>query len=81
MKPIDPPKTINVYMLLRRNGMSHTTVPTNNTSSISIGSGFFTTLHEAEVSRTFQMLSLGSNDNSEFFIFELELPNPVYKGT
>jgi hypothetical protein len=78
MEPLKPPKTMKVYMLLRRNGLSHTTVVTNNVN-MSLGSGFFTSQHDAEMHRTFEILKMQPGDNSEFFVFELELPNPAYK--
>jgi len=80
MEPLKPPKTLKVYMLLKRNGMSHTTVASSTMiNSMSLGSGFFMSQHDAEMYRTMELLKLQPSDNSEFFIFELELPNPVYK--
>ena len=80
MQPLKPPKTIKVYQLLRRNGMVHSTVASSSSvNGLSLGSGFFLSQHDAEMHRTMEILKLTSTDTSEFFIFELELPNPVYK--
>lgn len=80
MEPLKPPKTIQVYMLLRRNGLVHSTVaPSSMVNGLAIGPGFFLSRHDAEMHRTMEILRLTSGDNTEFFIFELELPNPVYK--
>ena len=80
MEPLKPPKTLTVYMLLRRSGMSHSTAAVSTTiNGTVLGSGFFLSQHDAEMHRTMEILKLTPTDNSEFFIFELELPNPVYK--
>ena len=82
MEPLKPSKTMKVYMLLRRSGLTHSAAAVSTTiSGMSLGSGFFMTQHDAEMHRTMEILKLTSTDNSEFFIFELELPNPVYKET
>lgn len=82
MEPLKPPKTMKVYQLLKRSGLLHTTVASSsNINGTSLGSGFFLSQHDAEMHRTMEILKLTSSDNSEFFIFELELPNPVYKET
>ena len=80
MEPLKPPKTVKVYQLLRRSGLQHSTVaPSIVVNGLSLGPGFFLTQHDAEMHRTMEILKLTSTDNAEFFIFELELPNPVYK--
>jgi hypothetical protein len=82
MQPLKPPKTMNVYMLLRRSGLSLSTVASSTMiNNVSIGSGFFMSQHDAEMYRTMELLKLSPSDNSEFFVFELELPNPAYKET
>jgi hypothetical protein len=78
MEPLKPPKTMKYYQLLKRTGLSLTNVPSGS-NSLSLGMGFFQTQHDAEMHRTMEILKLSPGDNSEFFIFELELPNPVYK--
>lgn len=82
MEPLKPPKTMKVYQLLRRSGMVHSTVASSSMiNGLSLGSGFFMSQHDAEMHRTMEILKLSAGDNAEFFIFELELPNPVYKET
>lgn len=82
MQPLKPPKTMNMYMLMKRSGLSHSVAMSNTTiSGTSLGAGFFLSQHDAEMHRTMEILKLQPGDNTEFFIFELELPNPVYKET
>lgn len=67
---------------MKRNGMSHSTALTSTTiNGVVLGQGFFLSQHDAELHRTMEILKLSPGDNTEFFIFELELPNPVYKET
>jgi hypothetical protein len=80
MEPLKPPKTLKVYQLIRRSGLQLSQVASSSMiNGISLGPGFFLSQHDAEMHRTMEILKLTSSDNSEFFIFELELPNPVYK--
>lgn len=80
MEPLKPPKTIKYYQLLRRTGIALSNVVSNSMiNGTSLGSGFFMSQHDAEMHRTVEILKLSPTDNSDFFIFELELPNPVYK--
>jgi hypothetical protein len=80
MEPLKPPKTIKYYQLLRRTGMALSNVVSSSMiNGTSLGSGFFMSQHDAEMHRTVEILKLSPTDNSDFFIFELELPNPVYK--
>jgi hypothetical protein len=80
MEPLKPPKTMKYYQLLRRSGLALFNVTgSSNINGMSLGPGFFMTQHDAEMHRTMEILKLSSGDNSEFFIYELELPNPVYK--
>lgn len=82
MEPLDPPKTYKVYMMMKRNGMLHSMATSSSmVNNMSLGTGFFLSRHDAEMHRTMELLKLSPTDNSEFFIFELELPNPVYKDT
>jgi hypothetical protein len=78
MKPLDPPKTIKIYQLLKQSGMYF-----SNMGSVggqhSLGLGFYSTLHEAEMNRTLEVLKLTEKDNGKIHIFELEVPNPAYK--
>ena len=82
MEPLKPPKTMKYYQLLKRTGLSvYNVTGSSNINGTTLGPGFFMSQHDAEMHRTMELLKLTSGDNSEFFIFELELPNPVYKGT
>lgn len=78
MKPIQAPKTLNVYQLVKQTGMSF--MPTGPMSSVapSLGIGFYISLQEAEHARTMQ--ALADTTGGRYHIFELEVPNPVYSG-
>lgn len=77
MKPEFPPETIKVYSLVKRTEMLFSY--TGGASSQNIGYGFYTTRQEAEHNRTLEVLRLKDGDNSEFYVFELEIPNPILK--
>ena len=77
MEPIAPPKTIKVYQLLKRSGLVLTSV--GSVSTMSWGHGFYTSLAEAEQNRTMELLKNTDIVKPEYYIFELDLPNPVYK--
>ena len=80
MQALKPPKTLKVYQLLKRNGLSmYNATGSSNINGVTLGPGFFLTQHDAEMHRTMELLKLQPGDASEFFVFELELPNPVYK--
>ena len=48
-------------------------------SSISYGTGFYGTRHEAEQARTFEFLKDTTSPKSQYHVFELDIPNPVYE--
>lgn len=78
MKPEFPPETIKIYQLVKRNAETlyftgAGTGPTQN----SLGIGFYATRQEAEHNRTLEVLKCKTAD--EFYIFELEIPNPIVK--
>lgn len=78
MKPEFPPETIKIYQLIRRNAdqmyfTSAGTMPVSN----SIGAGFYLTREEAEHQRTLEVLKSKTAD--EYYLFELEIPNPIVK--
>lgn len=78
MEQLKPEKTLKIYQLLKRDRKtmyitSAVTTATNN--GISIGSGFFTSRNDAEMHRTMEVLKDG--DKNEYYIFELEINNPV----
>jgi hypothetical protein len=80
MEPLLPPKTLNIYALVRQNGMTFSyVVPTViNTGTTNIGSGFFLSKQEAEHNRTLEVLKEQST-NVIFHVFEMTIPNPAYK--
>ena len=77
MKPIPPEPYLQVYMLLRQDGLYF--MPTGSSSSTTMmGGGFYATRNEAEMARTHQLLSNKDTNNYQYHIFELEIPNPAY---
>lgn len=77
MKPEFPPETLKVYSLVKRTEMLFSY--SGSASAQNIGYGFYTTRAEAEHNRTLEVLRLKDGDNSEFYVFELEIPNPILK--
>lgn len=77
MEPIAPPRTIKVYQLLKRSGLTLSNAGT--ASTMSWGFGFYNTLAEAEQNRTMEILKNTDATKPEYYIFELDFPNPVYK--
>ena len=80
MESIKPPKTFKVYTLIKQTGASFT-YTSGSSNSVTLGMGFFTTLQEAEHTRTVEVLKDTSTGPTKpkFHIFELEMPNPVYE--
>jgi len=77
MEPINPPKTLKLYQLVRQNGLSFSTSSAMS-QPISLGCGFFYSLNEAEMHRTNEVLKESSLPKSKWHIFELEVPNPAH---
>lgn len=78
MKPEFPPETVKIYQLVKRNADSMYFSNTGMTSGMnSIGIGFYITRDEAEHQRTLEVLKSKTED--EFYVFELEIPNPIVK--
>ena len=81
MEPIQPPKIIKVYSLLKmatKSGLNISTTgaaPSGSTSYI--GSGMYLTLAEAEQNRTLETLKDTDGAYNSYHIFELEFPNPI----
>ena len=48
---------------------------------MSWGFGFYTSLQEAEQNRTMELLKNTDAVKPEYYIFELDFPNPVYNET
>lgn len=78
MKPEFPPETLKIYQLVKRNAdtLYFTGAGVGPTQG-NIGIGFYTTRQEAEHQRTLEVLKCKTAD--EFYIFELEIPNPILK--
>lgn len=81
MEPIQPPKTVKFYQLLKmstKSGLNISscgTAPSGSTSYV--GTGMYLTLSEAEQNRTLETLK--DQDGCKFYVFELEFPNPIYR--
>ena len=78
MEPIQAPRTIKVYQLVRQTGLNFTTAGTSG--AVSLGLGFYSTLQEAEHNRTLEVLKdTTTGPKPRFHVFELEVPNPAYQ--
>ena len=77
MEPIRAPKTLKIYALLKQHGMTFGPIASSS-GTTNIGTGYFTTLQEAEHHRTLELLK-ASATKEKFHIFELEVPNPTYE--
>lgn len=78
MKPEFPPDTLKIYQLIKRSAdMLYFTSINNSAATPSLGVGFYQTRQEAEYQRTIEMLK--SKVAEEFYVFELEIPNPIVK--
>ncbi len=81
MKSLDPPEYLTFWVLFSQSGTNlyFSTTGTNVTPGApSFGTGFYATRDEAEKARTFAILN--DKTDTRFHIFELEFPNPAYKG-
>jgi hypothetical protein len=78
MEPLVPPKTLNIYALIRQSGMTFSYVVPPIPNNPSIGSGFFLSQQEAEHNRTLEVLK-EQNSGVKFHVFEMTIPNPAYK--
>ena len=76
MYPLDPPRTIKVYQLLKQTGLYFSSAGTS--SNTSVGLGFYLTREEAEHQRTLETLKTHNSDD-QYHIFELDIPNPAYR--
>lgn len=81
MKPLDPPENLTFYVLMKQSSTSlyFTTSGTTVTAGQpSYGTGFYATRDDAEKARTYAIMTEKTDDR--YHIFELEFPNPAYKG-
>jgi hypothetical protein len=78
MEPIQPPKTMKVYTLIKQTGLS-LSYTGFSTVGVSLGSGFFLTQTEAEHHRTLELLKDTATPKSRYHVFELDIPNPAYQ--
>lgn len=81
MKPLDAPETLKIYMLLSQSGSSfyfspHSVAGITNT----MGSGIYHSRDDAEKARTLAILADKNTPNNVYHVFELEVPNPAYRG-
>lgn len=79
MEPVKPPPTFKVYALIKQTGLSLTYVYSGAPANTTFGPGFYATREEAEQFRTLELLKDTGAGVTEFHVFELEIPNPVYK--
>lgn len=77
MEPIQPPRTVKVYQLLKQSGATLSNAGVSGT--MSWGYGFYITLQEAEQNRTMELLKNTDAVKPQYHIFELEIPNPAYQ--
>jgi len=76
VKPITAEPYIQVYMLLRQQGLYFSTAG-YNTNAMPGSLGFYPSRNEAEIARTHELLSNKDKDYL-YHIFELDIPNPAY---
>ena len=79
MEPIKPVKTIKVYQLIKQSGMH--LMNTGASSAMNFGIGFYSTLQEAEMHRTMELLKNTDATKPQYHVFELDIPNPAYNET
>jgi hypothetical protein len=82
MEALPIPKSLKVYQLVRMtttNAMHFSSVGTAPAGPGYIGIGFYYTQSEAEQNRTLEYLK--AKDGEQFFVFELEFPNPIHNET
>jgi hypothetical protein len=77
MEPIQPPRTVKVYQLIKQNG--NYLMNTGVSGPLSWGIGFYASLQEAEHNRTMELLKNTDTPKPQYHIFELDIPNPAYQ--
>ena len=78
MEPIPIPKTVNVYTLIKQSGAMLTYAGSAYNQNTCMGYGFYLNKIEAEHQRTLELLK-EENAGVQIHLFELTVPNPVYK--
>lgn len=78
MQPLKPQPLFKVYAVIKQTGLNLNYVYGTG-SNITFGPGFYGTREEAEQLRTLELLKSTDTANSEYHVFELEIPNPAYK--
>jgi hypothetical protein len=79
MVPVPIAKTLTIYQLVKmstKNGLHFSSTGATATGASYIGSGFYISQAEADQNRTLETLK--DQDGAKFFVFELEIPNPIY---
>ena len=78
MSPLKPQSTFKVYAVIKQTGL-HMSYVYGSGSSVTFGAGFYGSREEAEQLRTLELLKSTDTGFSEYHVFELEIPNPVYQ--
>lgn len=81
MEPLKPPPTFKVYTIIKQTGLTLSYVYTSGVSSsvINLGAGFYQSRDDAEKARTFELLKDTTEPKPNYHVFELEVPNPIYR--
>ena len=77
MRPLPVEPFLKVYQLIKQDGLYM--YPCGYDINSGLGTGFYSTQHDAEMARTKELLSTKSDSTAKFYIYELEIPNPAYK--
>jgi hypothetical protein len=78
MDPIPLPKTVTVYTLVKQSGATLNYIGGAYNATNCMGYGFFLHKIDAEHQRTLELLK-EENAGVQIHMFELTVPNPVYK--
>lgn len=78
MEPLPIPKTITVYILVKQSGAMLNYIGAAYNGNTCMGYGFFLNRMDAEHQRTIELLK-EENQGVQIHMFELTIPNPVYK--
>lgn len=78
MEPIPIPKTVTVFILVKQSGAMLNHIGATYNANTCMGYGFFLNKIDAEHQRTIELLK-DENIGVHIHMFELTIPNPVYK--